>query len=250
MEPSPPPTDPTAPDRGGDRRLDPLDERLRGAMRALGEQTPQGYFEALPAAITQRLNESTNDRLHQKLAGDPSLKLAARAAGLAAPARRLAAPSSREQTQLGAPRPWWHSRTAVVGLVIAAAAALVLVVSARMDRSAGRSSAERLGAASGVPELLPARPRAKSSDEPASVTALRRQLTSALPAARGCLGPRPAGIPPVLSVRVVPGGTISELMVSGRAVEAETSRCLSAALSISPLPSPSAAVTIELPLYE
>lgn len=165
---------------------DPLDELLRGTMRALEAQTPAGYFDALPRSIDAAIEAGAG-------LGEEDLELAAEAGGRARrgssqgpelrdvrEARKtpstsvppIAASSASSassgveggstrarrptdsrayrrsllETQVGAPQPWWQTRGAALAVIGVALAAAIALVVLR--RGEGDSSEDRLGASS------------------------------------------------------------------------------------------------------
>lgn len=248
-----------------------LDALLRRSMRALEDQVPTGYFEALPAQIAVRLDD--------KLIGQSGAEIAiAKASRLldasslggaldARPSARASKPAaSRAQrrslvtTEVVGPVAWWQSRMMAVGLGAASlVAALVLIVV--VVRGGGAEQQPSLGAASmrepGVGRL-PGRRSDEGREEPDPQTAAREavllELSSVLPQARACLGARPAGAPIVLELTVDPDGDIRDVLVRGPLPNTSAARCISDAVhragqggKLSPRPQPQ---TVRVPLFD
>jgi len=195
---------PSSPDASDAKpQPDPLDELLRGTMRALEGQTPAGYFEALPQAIDAAIEAGAG-------IGEEDVELAAEAGGrarrgssqgpelglpgmreareareakrptgapISAPVREASREAARArtpsdsrayrrsllETQVGAPQAWWQTRGAAMAVIGVAVAAAVALIVLR--RGDGGSSEEQLGASSARLRELP-RPAVRVTPPP------------------------------------------------------------------------------------
>jgi hypothetical protein len=269
---------------------DPLDELLRGTMRALEAQTPAGYFEALPQAIDAAIDAGAG-------LGEEDLELAAEAGGRARrgssqgpelrdvreqrktpstsippiassgrvegePARAKRPTDSRAyrrsllETQVGAPHPWWQTRAAALAVLgVALAAAIALVV---LRRGEGAPSEERLGASSSrlhEPQRPAVRVMAPPDAAPpltAEQVQLRDQLAGALPAARACVGARPLE-EVELSITLEASGAVAAVVVRGAAAAMAAQACIADAVRAAAAGGAigaGAARTVAIPLFD
>lgn len=199
-----------------------LDALLRRSMRALDERVPEALFEELPAKVDARLSDGAGAGIEVVEADDEEeARSAVRRKG------------RHERTEvLG---PWWHSRGMIIGVglaSVAAAAALVAVVARRgggehgpaMGASSLREpGSRRVGAWRASSEV----------EEPDAVELERRavlaELAPVLPAARACVGARPAA-PISLDLTVSREGVIRDVVVQGPLPELAAARCIAEAI--------------------
>jgi hypothetical protein len=227
-----------------DAENDALEHLLRRSMRALDDQVPAAYFDALPAAIDARIDARSTAEIEAGLGVAP----VPGAAAVAARAKRR----SVAQTQLGAPLPWWHSRIAVTVIGAVAVAGAVALLSGRGGPAAGRRSAQTMSAATIADLRNPERPGVSGGDvEPSGVgevARLRDRFIAFLPAARGCVGVRSPGDRVMLDVAISPSGAID---VAPRGLAAPATGCVIDILRRADVrPWPRAEVKLELPLFE
>ena len=254
---------------------EPLDALLRSSMRALEAQAPAGYFDALPAQIDARLDGammvsgSSGAIAIGALAGSTTAELEdepprgahgrlAHAEGSRGPAGRAPRRASLS-TEVVGPHPWWHSRTAAVGLGAAAlAAALVLVVvvlrrdpAERQPLPMGASSMRDPGSIRATSGRRP--PEEEPDAAELERRAVRAELAPLLPSARACLGARPAE-PISLELTVSATGEIRDVLVRGPLPETSAARCITEAIQRASnggkLPPRARAQTVRVPLFD
>lgn len=200
-----------------------LDALLRRSMRALDERVPEALFEELPAKVDARLSDGADGAGIEVVEVDDEEAARSAARGMGRHARTEV---------LG---PWWHSRGMMIGVglaSVAAAAALVAVVA----RRGGGEHGPAMGASS-IREPGSRRAgawRAASEvEEPDAVELERRavlaELAPVLPAARACVGARPA-VPISLDLTVSREGVIRDVVVQGPLPELAAARCIADAI--------------------